>query len=189
MPDWTEPPLQISEWVRENLVIKYPGAFAEPSHARLFQELLFPMQRDEWSGDPVMSQARLAQLEGRVANYKNHRYSGKQYLDGFEEQAGIKLRIEEANWLAGRARTVGYDLPDAFERMMKDEWLRLQHTTMVDFVTGRELPPERNLQAQAARRKAQRQYQPEPGPNQEPIIFLNQMRPQSFEKFDFYLQR
>lgn len=188
MPEWVEPPLQISEWVRENLVIKYPGAFAEPSHARLFQELLFPMQRDEWNGDPVMSQARLAQLEGRVANYKNHRYSGKQYLEGFEEQAGIKLRIQDANWLVGRARTVGYDLPQTFERMMKDEWLRLEHTTMVDFVTGREIPPEHNLQAQAARRKAQRQYQPEPGPNQEPIIFLNQMRPQSFEKFDFYLQ-
>ena len=135
-----------------------------------------------------MSQARLAQFEDRVANYKNHRYSGKQYLDGFVQQAGIKLRIQDPNWLAGRARTVGYDLPETFERMMKDEWLRLEHTTMVDFVTGREIPPERNLQAQAARRKAQREYLPQPGPNQEPIVFLNQMRPQSFEKFDYYLQ-
>lgn len=177
----------VSREFREWLLDVYPRAFEETSEARLLQELLFPRWRDDLTGAPVLSQWRLATLEGRERDLKHHRYSGLAFLRAFEQHLGATLRITEADWLEGRSRTVRLCLPIALEQVLAIELRLPPPVKPVDFLTGRPMLEKEVEKLRAARRTRRRTYRPPPelrAPSAPWALFLNKTPPHVFRRFE-----
>lgn len=152
--------IYVSALFRGHLVDRYPGAFDDPSLARLLQELLFPRWRDKDTGSVVLSQGRLGALEGREDLLRQHRYSGEAFLNRFQDQAGLGLEVQEARWWEGRARTAVPQWEEGLEGLLSAETRILPHERdgdlkLVDFLTGKPASP-RSLERQRTLRRKER---------------------------------
>lgn len=174
----------VSPEFRALIAERFPDVFEETRYARLFQELLFPRWRDDLTRDAVLSRSLLAELEGQQAQLSGNKYVGQRFLDDFCSHTGVHLRVREADWLQGRARTAALQLSSGLELMLSMELLQVGNREVVDFVTGKPASRRRQERQRSERRGHRRGYEPPPGPNAHWITLLNHTPPHVFAQFE-----
>lgn len=180
-------PVYVSGSFLDHLKYCFPAAFQKGNAAyrRLLQELLFASWVDPLSGEVVLSRKHLARIEGKEHLLKQHRYSGGQFLQNFQQDTGLDLQITEAQWLKGRARTARPKWPLGLENLLSSELQvlpseRAEHLQLVDF-EGR--PMSKTALAEL-RRELRKERQQREGPAD--VRLLNSVSPQTYNQFTRY---
>lgn len=183
-------PVYVSRNFLDHLEDCFPAAFQEgdAAYRRLLQELLFPSWVDRLSGEVVLSRDHLAWIEGQEHLLRQHRYSGKKFLQRFQEDTGLELQVTEAQRARGLARTVRPIWLHGLENRLS-EGLRVlpsergEHLQLVSFLDGR--PMSRTAIAEL-KRVLRKERQQREGPAD--VQLLNSVSLQAYNQFTTYFE-
>lgn len=144
----------VSPDFRQLIRASYPGIDRDPAYWRMMEFLLFGTISDETTGQLRISRATLAQIEGRQADLRNHRYKGKAFLDRFSRDV---TPIDYSDWLytEDRARIVRNPVFTQEIRMaLHDELARWDSGKRLYFATGEGFNRRRQAAFRASERAA-----------------------------------
>ena len=106
---------------RQEMAAAWPGVGNEPANWRMLGHLIFSPYRDEMTGQTLISQSMLADIEGRQDALLNRNYSGRKFLDRFSETVA-PLRYSDWSYEQGKCRMIThFDVTDTMREALARE--------------------------------------------------------------------
>lgn len=105
--------------LREKILLKYPDLVTDRDFLSFFAYVLFAPQKDENSNDTVVCAKTLAQMEGKISQFKNGNYNSSSFLERIKTNHNICMKISDYSYAERRCRV----LTDCEFREIEDEYI------------------------------------------------------------------
>lgn len=120
-----------------NILIEYyPILIDNSGYRKLILKLIFSKDKDNYT---LVDRDILAGCEGCLKNLRiSHRYNASKYLTKFQQEVGLKLYIEEYNYIESKARRVKPYFPIEIQQAIQQElsnFTMLKDVNKINFIT------------------------------------------------------